>query len=353
MAIKTIVLSRFRRPIQPPYRMLGVIIILFFMLGGGLIAAMLNMEGEIVNGPNRPLQELATSQDSWLIEKGTTNLVDDSFISSEIVSDLQSQGLDATGFTKTYRSIESPDGVRQVIVFDVPTKLTQGEAGVVVDESLGLEIGERFVMSGESFTATGLTKNSSSLGKEGIFLSGAEFRRLGMDPSRISGVFIRGGYPSEAYSTSYAVYTAAEFEQANLEYWSTNGGGLPLLLAGNAQIYSIAVVLCAVALGFALTLRSVVMLRAIGMTNLQVATTETAYLALLWLLSLPLQLATYWFLVGLFKSTPGYKGELQLVEFAFGAFGMLLVVTLYFALLALYSRLALKSQLLAGKLASS
>jgi len=334
--------------------MLAAMIIVFFMLGGGLIAAMLNMESEIVNGPIRPLHQIATTDDSWLLQSGTTNLIDDSFVSRDLVSELQSEGFDAIGFTKTYRSAQYHDASRQVIVFDIPANLLKGEAGVVVDESLSLKIGESFVMNDEVFAVTGLTRESSSLGKEGIFLTESEFQRLGMSKELISGVFINGSHIGEPYVNSYAVYTAEEFERVNLDYWVTNGGGLPLLLASNAQIYSLAVVLCVVALGFALTKRSIIMQRAIGMTAMQVAVAEALYLGLLWLCSIPLQLLMYWLLVGQFSAaSAGYAAVLSVTELAFGATGMLLVVILYFVAMALYTRHVLKSQELSGKLASS
>lgn len=334
--------------------MLGAMIIVFFMLGGGLIAAMLNMESEIVNGPNRPLREIASSEDSWLIEDGTTNLVDDSFVPSEVVSQLRSDGYDAIGFSKTYRSVQFNGSSRQVIVFDVPADLSEGKPGVVVDDSIGLSIGDSFEMNGEAFIVTGLTTGTSSLGKEAIFLDEVQFQRLGMNPELLSGAFIKGSHVGGSYADSYAVYTADEFEQVNLDYWVANGGGLPLLLATNAQIYSIAVVMCVVALGFVLTKRSIILQRSIGMTNLQAAATEALYLAVLWLISIPFQWTMYWLLVGQFKSsTTGYDGQLSVAEFTLGSAGMLLVVVLYFVAMMMYSRRALRSQMLAAKLASS
>lgn len=336
--------------IQSPYRALLSILVVFFALGGGFIAAMHNITTEIVDGPNRPLEMVADGGDSWLLQQGTNNLVDDSFVNKGVVNQLRDDGYEAIGFTRSYRAVQVGDEVHESMILDIPPALDEGELGVVVDRTFGLSVGSTISIGGQEFVTTGVTSGTSALGKEGVFLSPEQFGRLGGSPDLVTGVFIRDGLPSD-YSSDFAVYSAEEFERLNHDYWFSQGGALPLLVAQMVNVYSFAVVMCLLALAFALTRKAVVNMRAIGATVFQVMRVELAYLCIVWIISLPFQLAIYWVLVGTSRSsTPGYLGKLTVSEFAWGGGGMLLVIGFYFLIMMVYCRFALADRKLASQL---
>lgn len=344
--------SRFGLPwrIQSPYRALLFILVLFFALGGGLIAGMYNIRTEIVEGPNRPLQQVASTDDSWLLQKGATNLVDDSFVPVAVIDQLRSDGYQASGFTRNYRAVTIDGEVREAMVLDTPAPLTSGDQGVVVDETLGASIGGKLLIGGHAFTVTGIATGSSALGKEGVFLSPENYHQLGGPSDLVSGVFIKDGLPS-SYRSNYAVYTAPEFEQLNYEYWETQGGSLPILVAQLVTIFTLVDVICLLALGFALTRKTLVMMRAVGATTRQVMLTDLLYLCLVWAISLPFQGVAYWYVVGTSKAqTHGYLGALTLGEFAWGSLSMLGVIVAYIVGMSFYVRRTMKNDRLAGQL---
>lgn len=336
--------------IQSPYRALLGILLVFFGLGGGFISAMHNITTEIVDGPNRPLEMVAVSGDSWLLQQGTNNLVDDSYVDKDVVDQLRDDGYEAISFTRSYRAVQVGNEVHESMILDIPPALDEGELGVVVDRTFDLPVGSTISIGGQDFVITGVTSGTSALGKEGVFLSPEQFDRLGGSPDLVTGVFIRDGLPSE-YGSDYAVYSAEEFEQLNHDYWYSQGGALPLLVAQMVNVYSFAVVMCLLALAFSLTRKAVVNMRAIGATVFQVMLVELLYLCVVWILSLPLQVFIYWLLVGSSKSsTPGYLGRLTASEFVWGAGGMLAVIGIYFLIMMGYCRYSLADRKLASQL---
>lgn len=339
------VISRFRLPVKSPYKAMLIILTFFLSCGGGAVAGMTNMKNEIAAGPNRPLQQVAGPGDYWVLQKGTENLVDDSFVPRDLAYKLSQKGAKAFSFTRSYRAVELPNGEnRAAIVFDTPTKLKMGSYGVVVDESLGLQIDDHIIIAGEKFIISGITAGTSSLGKEGVFLSPTEFLRLGNDTGTFTGILVKGAKPSAELTSRYAVFPAAEFEDANLQYWLTNGGSLPLLIAGLMTVGSLIIVLAVLFLGLSQTRKSLVMLRMAGATVDQVVAIEVLYLAVLWAVSLAFQFMVYWLLVMIFRLTTfGYLGSLSSGEFLGGAAAMATVVVVYAVILSVYVRLKFKT----------
>lgn len=353
-AVLSNVRSRFRFPVQSPYKALSIFLVFFFACGGGSVAAMRNMEREITEGPNRPLEAVARSGDSWLLQKGATNLVDDSFVPRDLVTELKSQGYQATGFSRSYRAVTLPSGqLRQAIVLDVPARVLEGAQGVVVDQTFGLDLNDHIYIAGQKFTVTGLTKGTSSLGKEGVFLSPTQFTKLGGDTNTYTGIFVKQGHPEGSLAAQYAVFSAGEFEEVNLEYWLTNGGSLPLMVAALLAVGVLLIVLAVLFLGLVLTRRSLIQLRMVGMSIGQIVVLEVIYLLVLWAISLAVQYFVYYLLVSLFRSTTfGYLGPMGLLEFSEGAGAMMFVVLVYLGGVTLFARLRLRTQQLTMALAS-
>lgn len=337
--------------IESPYRALLLILVLFFALGGGLIAGMHNIKTEIVEGPNRVLDQVASPDDGWLLQKGTTNLVDDSFVPRDVVAQLRADGYNAVPFTRSYRAVYIDGDEHAALVFDTPTPLDEGDSGVVLDKTFGASIGGTISIGGQDFTVTGLTSGTSALGKEGVFLSPEQYLRLGGATDLVSGAFIDGGVPAE-YSEDYGVYTAPEFKQYNYDYWLTQGGSLPLLVAQMVNVFTFAIIVCLLALVFTLVRKVLVALRAVGATVPQIMSAELFYLICVWAVSLPFQWSVYWLVVGASKAeTAGYLGALTHEEFLQGWAGMLLVILVSCIGMSVYARRALADKKLAEQLA--
>lgn len=330
---------------KAPYKALFIILVFFFSAGGGVVAAMTNMKSEIVEGPNRPLEQVAQDGDYWILQGGAENIVDDSFVPRELATRLGAEGYKAVGFTRSYRAVKLPNGENHAaIVFDTPTKLVKGTNGVVVDESFGLQIDDPIIIAGEEFLVSGITTGTSSLGKEGVFLSSAEFLRLGGDPDTVTGILVKGAKPSAKLSSQYAVFSAAEFEDANRQYWLANGGSLPLLIASLMTVGSLLIVLAVLFLGLSQARKSLLMLRMVGGSLRQVWAIEVLYLAVLWTVSFGAQFLVYWVLVMNFRQKLfGYLGPLSAQEYLSGAISMAVVVVVYALILYVYLRRKFKT----------
>lgn len=330
-------------------RLLLIILVLILASGGALVSSMLNMKVEIVDGPNRVLKQVATPDDGWLLQKGATNLVDDSFVPREAIDQLQADGYQTVGFTRSYRAVHVGGKVHEAMVLDVPAPLDKGKQGIVTDKTLGAKMGSPIEIAGQTFTVTGITSGTSALGKEGVFLSPENYLLLGGPSDLVSGVFIDGGVPVE-YSSDYEVFTAPEFERSNYEYWFTQGGILPLTVAGILSFSTLANAVCLLALSFALRRRILTLMRAAGSSNWQVTSSELLYLLLVWAISWPVQLLFYKGFVSVsVLTTSGYRGALTMGEFAIGSLCMLAVILVYWASMHRYARRALQSHKLAGE----
>ncbi len=304
--------------------MLPVAMVLVLGLCGGLIAAMTNLKNELVEGPNRALSSI--SDDQWFIlQNGSSNLVEDSILSSELVSQLQGQGFQAIGFNRSYRSVEVEGKLKNALLFDLPSPpVVDGKPGVVVDSSLGVSVGGQIVIAGHPFRVTGLTEGTSSPGKEGVYLTKDDYQKISGESDAVFGVVLQGERPPEG---DYALFTGKEFRELNAEYWLLNGGSLTDLVATLMIIFAFLVMIFITGMVFALTRKEMVTLRSIGASSLQVAMSEVFYALMVFVPSVGVVSFVSWGMVSLFQaSTPGYIGGISVVDIGTGSGAMLLVI---------------------------
>lgn len=335
MAIFKLALSRLSLRKSNPTRAMVIVMVLFLGLPGGMIAGTSSIKDEIENGPNRALTLM--SPDTWVLQKGSSNVITSSFVSRDVVNKLNDiDGIRAAGVVRDFRAVTSGGSSREAIIYSYRKEIPQmrppliegaqaSSDGVVLDttlaKALGVGPGDRVDIAGLELRIDGITSGTSAIGKEGVFMSERVIDKIvpASDYTAILVTMESGAKLPSWVSDEYSVYTNAEFLQLNSEYWKVNASGLAVTLIQSSTAFG------AIILGVSLLVylftgrRQLALLRAIGATVKQVWLSELIYLLVVVVASIVIQALVASQVVGMAnKSTPGFMGELTLHNVASG-----------------------------------
>lgn len=312
-----------RRTWRTSYFMSLVTSVLFYALVLGLIAGTYSMKREIEQGGGRPLN--IDPPKYWVIQEGTRNTIQDSFIDPSLVDSLsESSSARMIGVTRSFRKMSFGSRSRPALLYSFTEALNAfkvepggrlpQEGEVVIDqklaEGLHAKIGDRVQIVNTLLRVSGLTMNTSFIGNEGAFVDPQTMRATGA--TSLTAIMAWGDPgPLPAGLTKL---THSEFVLGNQQYWRDNGSSLAKILLDTYRQFGALLLLGIVLFTLAIRRKELATMRANGARIIQIMAIEAISSLGAAAIALAGMLPMGWYVVKLANQTPGFEAKLMAAD---------------------------------------